>query len=165
MNTWSIFDQRVRLIYSIMLLVPFDNISLVYGRQHCRWKAAKFRSKLCVFCLWTEGSLSCHIYHMTRYCRLHGFIHKTVPCIGLYWQTMHAGILCHIYFHKKVHIICVLSIIWGDHSLYMYMCFMWLHCRLHSSRYELILKSYFWKEFLKFWQIKTMHITWEIKNY
>jgi hypothetical protein len=49
------------LIDCLRFYVPLKNISLIWGRHHCRWRAAKFRPMLSAQGLWARRDL----YHAT----------------------------------------------------------------------------------------------------
>jgi hypothetical protein len=46
-----------RSINYLLFYVPLENLSLIWRRHHCRWRAAKFRSVLGVPSHWTERGL------------------------------------------------------------------------------------------------------------
>ena len=65
------------LIDYLRFYVPLKNISLIWRRHHCRWRAAKFRPMLGAQGLWAGRDLYRATPTATRDLGLYGLIRKT----------------------------------------------------------------------------------------
>jgi hypothetical protein len=63
----------------LMFYVPFKNISLIWRRHHCRWRAAKSRPMLGAHGLWAGRDLYRATPTVTRDLGFSGPIRKTAP--------------------------------------------------------------------------------------
>jgi hypothetical protein len=57
MRIWCIKIGIVLVWHYLQFYIPFKNFSLIWRRHHCRWRAAKFRPKLCAQGLWAGRDL------------------------------------------------------------------------------------------------------------
>jgi hypothetical protein len=67
------------LIDYLRFYFPLKNISLIWRRHHCRWKAAKFRHMLGAQGLWARKDLNRATPAVTRGLGFYGVIRKTSP--------------------------------------------------------------------------------------
>jgi hypothetical protein len=83
-----IFDW---LIDYLRFYVPLKNISLIWRRHHCRWRAAKFRPLLGAQGLWAGRDLYRATPAVTRDLRFSGLIRRTAPFSRLLRHTRGCG--------------------------------------------------------------------------
>jgi hypothetical protein len=85
--------------------VPLKNISLIWRRHHCRWRAAKFRPMLGTQGLWAGRDLYRATPAVTRDLGLSGLILRTAPFSCLLRHTSGCGgsILTRILTGSKKH--------------------------------------------------------------
>ena len=67
------------LIDCLLFYVPLKNISLIWGRHHYRWRAAKFRPMLGAQGLWAGRGLYSATPAVTRGLGFSGLIRRTAP--------------------------------------------------------------------------------------
>jgi hypothetical protein len=79
------------LIDYLRFYVPLKNISLIWRRHHCRWRAAKFRPMLGAQGLWAGRDLYCATPAVTRYLGFSGLIQRTAPFSRLIRHTRGCG--------------------------------------------------------------------------
>jgi hypothetical protein len=77
--TRSMTVLYVGLIAYLRFYVPLKNISLIWRRHHCRWRAAKFRPLLGSQGLWAGGDLYRATPAVTRSPGFSGLIRRTAP--------------------------------------------------------------------------------------
>jgi hypothetical protein len=83
-----IFDW---LIDYLGFYVPLKNISLIWRRHHCRWRAAKFRPMLGARGLWAGRDLYRATPTVTRDLGFSGLIRRTAPFSRLLRHTRGCG--------------------------------------------------------------------------
>ena len=76
-----------RLIDYLRFYVPLKNISLIWRRHHCRWRAAKFRPMLGAQGLWAGRDLYRATPAVTRDLGFSGLIRRTAPFSRLLRHT------------------------------------------------------------------------------
>jgi hypothetical protein len=74
-----IFLVFLWLIDYLLFYVPLKNISLIWRRHHCRWRAAKFRPMLGAQGLWAGRDLYRATPAVTRDLGFSGLIRRTAP--------------------------------------------------------------------------------------
>jgi hypothetical protein len=79
------------LIDYLQFYVPLKNISLIWRRHHCRWRAAKFRPMLGAQGLWAGRDLYRATPAVTRDLGFSGLIRRTAPFSRLLRQTRGCG--------------------------------------------------------------------------
>jgi hypothetical protein len=99
------------LIDYLGFYVPLKNFSLIWRRQHCRWRAAKFRPMLGAQGLWAGRGLYRATPAVTRDLGFSGLIRRTAPFSRLLRHTRGCGgsILARILttvWYKIVMILC-----------------------------------------------------------
>jgi hypothetical protein len=88
----SWFDmQDWLLIDYLRFYVPLKNISLIWRRHHCRWRAAKFRPMLGTQGLWAGMDLYRATLAVTRDLGFSGLIRMTAPFSRLLRHTRGYG--------------------------------------------------------------------------
>ena len=87
--TWAFWMDW--LIDYLRFYVPLKNISLVWRRHHCRWRAAKFRPMLGAQGLWAGRDLYRATSAETRDLGFFGLIRRTSPLSRLLWHTRGCG--------------------------------------------------------------------------
>jgi hypothetical protein len=71
--------EKIRLIDYLQFYVLLKNISLIWRRHHCRWRAAKFRPMLSAQGFWAGRDLYCATPAVTRDLDFSGLIRRTAP--------------------------------------------------------------------------------------
>jgi hypothetical protein len=79
------------LIDYFLFYVPLKNISLLWRRHQCRWRAAKFRPMLGAQDPWAERDLYRATPAVTRDLGFSGLIRKTAPISRLVRHTWGCG--------------------------------------------------------------------------
>jgi hypothetical protein len=79
------------LIDYLRFYVPLKNISLIWRRHHCRWRAAKFRPMLGAQGLWAGRDLYRATPAVTRGLGFSGLIRRTAPFSRLLRHTRGCG--------------------------------------------------------------------------
>jgi hypothetical protein len=79
------------LIDYLRFYVPLKNISLIWKRHHCRWRAAKFRSMLGAQGLWACRDLYRVTPAVTRDLGFSGLIRRTAPFSRILRHTRGCG--------------------------------------------------------------------------
>jgi hypothetical protein len=79
------------LIDYLRFYVPVKNISLIWRRHHCRWRAAKFRPMPDAQGLWAGRDLYCATPAVTRDLGFSGLIRRTAPFSRLLRHTRGCG--------------------------------------------------------------------------
>jgi hypothetical protein len=79
------------LIDYLRFYVPLKNISLIWIRHHCRWRAAKFRPMLGAQGLWAGRDLYRATPAVTRDLGFSGLIRRTAPFNRLLRHTRVCG--------------------------------------------------------------------------
>jgi hypothetical protein len=79
------------LIDYFLFYVPIKNISLLWRRHHCRWRAAKFRPMLGTQGLWAGRDLYRATPAVTRDLGFPGIIRRTIPFSRLLRHTRGCG--------------------------------------------------------------------------
>jgi hypothetical protein len=74
----------------VVCLFTLKNVSLIWRRPHCRWRAAKFRSILGAQGLWAGRDLYRATPAVTRGFSFSGLI-RTAPFSRLFWHTKGCG--------------------------------------------------------------------------
>jgi hypothetical protein len=87
-NSSSCFD---RLIDCLLFYVPLKNISLIWRRHHCRWRAEKFRPMLGAQGLWAGRDLYCATPAVTRDLGFSGLIRRSAPFSRLLRHAWECG--------------------------------------------------------------------------
>jgi hypothetical protein len=77
--SYGVTDYRVQLIDYLRFYVPLKNISLIWRRHHCRWRAAKFRPMLGAQGLWAGRDLYRATPPVTRGLGFSCLIRRTAP--------------------------------------------------------------------------------------
>jgi hypothetical protein len=80
-----------RLIDYLRFYVPLKNISLIWRRHHCRWRAAKFRPMLGAQGLWAGRDLYRATPTVTRDLGFSGLIRRTAPFSRLLRHAWECG--------------------------------------------------------------------------
>ena len=75
---WNIRSEDWLIDY-LVFYVPLKNISLIWRRHHCRWRAAKFRPMLGAQGLWAGRDLYRATPAVTRDLGFSGLIRRTAP--------------------------------------------------------------------------------------
>jgi hypothetical protein len=75
----SVVLHLLWLIDYLLFYVPLKNISLIWRRHHCRWRAAKFRPMLGAQGLWAGKGLYRATPAVTRGLSFSGLIRRTAP--------------------------------------------------------------------------------------
>jgi hypothetical protein len=88
MYAWKTLDW---LIDCLRFYVPLKNFSLIWRRQHCRWRAAKFRPVLGAQGLWAGRDLYRATPAVTRDLGFSGLIRRTAPFSHLLRHTRGCG--------------------------------------------------------------------------
>jgi hypothetical protein len=88
---WICFHFWEWLIDYLRVYVPLKNISLIWRRHHCRWRAAKFRPMLGTLGLWAGRDLYRGTPAVTRGLGFSGVIRRTAPFSGLLRHTRVCG--------------------------------------------------------------------------
>jgi hypothetical protein len=78
-------------LYSLRFYVPLKNISPIWRRHHCRWRAAKFRPMLDAQGHWAGRDLYCATPAATRDLGFFGLIRRTAPFCRLLRHTRGCG--------------------------------------------------------------------------
>jgi hypothetical protein len=107
------------LIDYLRFYVPFNIFSLIWRRQHCRWRAANFRLMIGAQGLWAWRDLYRTTPAVTRELGFTGLIRRTAPTSFLLQHTRGCGgsILTRIlrglnaYFNENVKMISILTIL------------------------------------------------------
>jgi hypothetical protein len=86
-----IIQSKNWLIDYLRFYVPLKNISLIWRRHHCRWRAAKFRPMLGAQVLWAGRDLYRATPAVTRHLGFSGLIRRTAPFSRLLWHTRGCG--------------------------------------------------------------------------
>jgi hypothetical protein len=79
------------LIDYLLFYVPLKNISLIWRRHHCWWRAAKFRPMLGALGLWAGRDLYCATPTVTRGLRFSGLIRRTTTFSRLFRNAWGRG--------------------------------------------------------------------------
>jgi hypothetical protein len=79
------------LIDYLRFYVPLKNISLIWRRHHCRWRAAKFRPMIGAQGLWAGRDLYRATPTVTRDLGFSGLIRRTAPFSRLLRHTRGCG--------------------------------------------------------------------------
>jgi hypothetical protein len=79
------------LIHYLGFYVPLKNISLIWRRHHCQWRAAKFRPMLGAHGLWAGRDLYRATRAVTRDLGFSGLIRRTTPFSRLLRHTRGYG--------------------------------------------------------------------------
>jgi hypothetical protein len=79
------------LIDYLRFYVPLKNFSLIWGRHHCRWRAAKFRPMLGAQGLWAGRDLYRATPATTRDLGFSSLIRRTAPFSRLLRHTRGCG--------------------------------------------------------------------------
>jgi hypothetical protein len=89
LNSRSFKKQLVPewLIDYLRFYVPLNNLSLIWRRHHCRWRAAKFRLMIGVQVLWAGRDLYRATPTVTRGLGISGLIRRTTPFSRLLQHT------------------------------------------------------------------------------
>jgi hypothetical protein len=88
--SWAV-QSNVRLIDYLRFYVLLKNISLIWRRHHCRWKAAKFRPKIGAQGLWAGRDLYRATPAVTQDLGFSGLIRRTAPFSRLLRHTRGCG--------------------------------------------------------------------------
>jgi hypothetical protein len=83
--------NNIWLIDYLRFYVPLKNISLIWIRHHCRWRAAKFRPMLGAKGLWAGRYLYRATPAVTRDLGFSGLIRRTTPFSRLLGHTRGCG--------------------------------------------------------------------------
>jgi hypothetical protein len=116
---------QVKLIDYIGFYVSLKNISLIWRRHHCRWRAAKFRNMLGAQGFWAGRDLYRSTPAVTRDLGLSGLIRRTASYSRLLRHTRGCGgfILTRILTGCQVRRWCLLSHgIWSYIHFVRYLC-------------------------------------------
>jgi hypothetical protein len=84
-------ETKTWLIDSLRCYVPLKNISLIWRRHHCRWRAAKFRPMLGAQGLWAGRDLYRATPTVTQDLGFPGLIRRTAPFSRLLRHTRGCG--------------------------------------------------------------------------
>jgi hypothetical protein len=117
------------LIDYLLFYVPLKNISLIWRRHHCRWRAAKFRPMLGAQGLWAGRDLYRATPTATRDLGFSGLIRRTAPFSRLLRHTRGRGgcILTRILTgvnHLNLNVKSLFNIL----SFHWAVCVVWLRC-------------------------------------
>jgi hypothetical protein len=74
-----VFIPTAAMIACLLFYAPLKNFSLIRGRHHCRWRAAKFRPMLGAQGLWAGRDLYRATPAETRDLGFSGLIRRTAP--------------------------------------------------------------------------------------
>jgi hypothetical protein len=138
------------LIDYLGIYVPLKNISLIWRRHHCRWRAAKFRPKLGTQGLWAGRDLYRATPAVTRDLGFSGLIRRTAPFSRLLRHprgcggSILAGILSGKITFNLVHIIIYRCLF----CFCLFVCLFWVaraifqlsgdchHCRRQGCKFR-----------------------------
>jgi hypothetical protein len=97
MTNWSYKKKKkmlcmiqLKIDYLLFFVLPM-NLSLIWRRHHCRWRAAKFRSMLGAQGLWAGRDLNRATPAVTRGLGFSGLIQRTAPFCRLLRHTRGCG--------------------------------------------------------------------------
>jgi hypothetical protein len=88
---WSYTKIKDWLIDYLQFCVPLKNFSLIWRRNHCQWRAAKFRPMLGAQGLWAGRDLYRATPALTRDLDFSGLIRRTAPFSRLLRHTRGCG--------------------------------------------------------------------------
>jgi hypothetical protein len=107
-----VYNRGVTIIDYLLFYVPLKNISFIWRRHHCRWRAAKFRPMLGAQGLWAGRDLYRATPALTCDLCFSGFIRRTAPFSRLLQYAWGCGgsiltrVLTGQWCHDRIAIYC-----------------------------------------------------------
>jgi hypothetical protein len=102
--------DHIYMYHYLRFYVPLKNLSLLWRRHHCRWRAAKFRPMLGAQGLWAGRDLYRATPAVTRDLGFSGLIRRTAPFSRLlqhtrgYGGSILTGILTGCTFNRNIYL-------------------------------------------------------------